>query len=296
MTTERDIEEMDKLVADTYRQLDEEQAPENLNQTILRMASDRRGMGGNANFPYAAWMKPVAWAAVMGVTLAIVLELNQLPTTQVPLATPPAAESVSDEFKPQDANMLDKAKGQALRQSGPSERTLFEGDSIEAAKLESRENRFKSVVHAPEANLAEEVVVDAEVAKPSVRREFEQSAEPDNSAAIADSDDSPALRKRARDDGGENHSIVVQSVTADAVAERPAAAQPVGRALSESYAMAVEQSDTACDLVIRQSAEDWRDCIVSLRESGAIEEAAREYEAFVLEYPAESADLKPANR
>jgi hypothetical protein len=317
MTTERDNEEMDKLVADTYRQLDEEQAPEHLNEAILRMASKAGALKGPVNFLNAAWMKPVAWAAMTGVTLAIVLELSQLPSTPTPMAIPPTAESVSDEFKLQDADMLDKAEEQALRQNGPSEQPLAEDESIAAAKLESRENRSKSVVSAPEPGLEEAIaleeeialeeaiVVDAEVEKPSIRREFEQTTETENVASIAESDDSPARRKRARDDGGESHAIVVQSASADAVAagsieaavnaESPAAARAVGVARKDSFAMSVELSDStpACDLVVRQSAEDWRDCIVSLRESGASEEAAREYEAFVLEYPAEPVDVKP---
>ncbi len=309
MTTEQDNEEMDKLVADTYRQLDEEQAPEHLNQTILRMASHPDARKGNANFLYAAWMKPVAWAAMTGVTLAIVLELNQLPTTPIPMATPPAVESVSDEFKLQDADMLDEAEEQVLRQSGPSELPLAEDGSIAAAKLESRENRFKSVVSAPEPGIEEAIVlekaivVDTEAEKPSIRREFERSTETENVTTITASDDSPARRKRARDDGGENHAIVVQSADAvaagriesDAVAQSRAAVQPVGVALKDSFAMSMEPSDTApaCDLAVRQTAEDWRDCIISLRDSGASDEAAREYEAFVLEYPADSEDLKP---
>ncbi len=316
MTTERDNEKMDQLVADTYRQLDEEQAPEHLNEAILRMASNPGARKGFASFLYAAWMKPVAWAAMTGITLAIVLELGQLPTTPIPMATPPAAESVSDEFKSQDGDMLDKAEEQALRQSGPSERPLAEDESIAAAKLESRENRFKSVASAPEPGLEEAIaleeeialeeaiVVDAEAEKPSVRREFERTTEAENVATVAESDDSPARRKRARDDGGENHAIVVQSADAvaasriapDVLAESPAAVQPVGAALKDSFAMSVEQGEPdsapACDLVIRRSAGDWRDCIISLRDSGASEEAAREYEAFVLEFPVESADLK----
>jgi hypothetical protein len=42
-----------------------------------------------------------------------------------------------------------------------------------------------------------------------------------------------------------------------------------------------------CDVASHESADEWMECIQNLRESGAIEQADREYEAFLLAYPLE---------
>ena len=59
-------------------------------------------------------------------------------------------------------------------------------------------------------------------------------------------------------------------------------------ALASRVHMALDDLESA-----RQSAEDWLECIEVLRESGAVEAANLEYEAFILEYPVASAETQP---
>ena len=74
MTTESN--DIDSRVADAYRDLASEKTPAELDRTILSMAA------GAQRSPYGkarAWVRPVAWAATIGLSLAFVLELSQVP-------------------------------------------------------------------------------------------------------------------------------------------------------------------------------------------------------------------------
>ena len=92
----------DDLVTETYRELGVEKAPERLNQDVLRMASGGGLRSPTRNILFGAWMKPVAWAATIGLSLAIVLELSEVPTAPVqsdPVRSDsmPTAESMREE-------------------------------------------------------------------------------------------------------------------------------------------------------------------------------------------------------
>ena len=74
MTTESN--DIDSRVADAYRDLASEKTPAELDRAILSMAA------GTQRSPYGkarAWVRPVAWAATIGLSLAFVLELSQVP-------------------------------------------------------------------------------------------------------------------------------------------------------------------------------------------------------------------------
>lgn len=77
MTNERNRKDVDALVSETYRELADERAPQHLNQAVLQMAAGKETRRG---FNFSLWMKPVAWAATIALSLAIVLEFTELPT------------------------------------------------------------------------------------------------------------------------------------------------------------------------------------------------------------------------
>lgn len=89
----------DPRVSDAYRALADERAPDHLDEAVMRMAAKAN------RTPYAAaraWMRPAAWAAIIGLSLAIVLELTLLPQESLifdvaPDETAPPAESQADD-------------------------------------------------------------------------------------------------------------------------------------------------------------------------------------------------------
>lgn len=108
MSNERKNRGEDPLVADTYSALAQERAPDRLNEKVLRMAA-REG-----RTPYLrarTWLRPAAWVATIGLSLAIVLELTRLPQIE--------PETVSmDAFTPKDMAVLRDADERARAQSG----------------------------------------------------------------------------------------------------------------------------------------------------------------------------------
>ena len=81
MSNDRESMNGDDRVSAAYRELATERSPDGLNHRIL--AEARRG----AATRYAmlrGWTRPVAWAAMIGMSLAIVLHVSQTPEMQAP--------------------------------------------------------------------------------------------------------------------------------------------------------------------------------------------------------------------
>lgn len=267
MTDERDKADTDELVSETYRDLPAPRAPEHLNQSILQMAANRDG--GEKGLLFAGWMKPVAWAATIALSLVIVMDYSELPTTSVESDIEPVGESIRDEIAPQDADALEQAENRARSQIGldqPSVRedepqtpaeVVFEEIMLEDPSPMKSEAKSKSNTFSASSPAA---------ARPAARKLAAELPAPDEADLGLLDSDQPAL-------------------------ERQAAEEPIAYLASS---LEKKESDAAatCDAKARQSAQAWLECIDNLRESGAIEDADREYEAFILEYPTESASLE----
>lgn len=171
MTTERDKEAIDELVSQTYREHSVEQAPERLNQEILSMATDDASRGSRTNFLFAAWTKPLAWAATIGISLAVVLELSQVPGSSVDIAAP-AAESIREEFAQQRTDVLDEARKQASQESGQNQNaSLADEVTLQDADVAiiGKQNEFSKLVRPVPA--AEKTPSDAERPCDAITRE-----------------------------------------------------------------------------------------------------------------------------
>ena len=73
-----------KTVSDAYRDIATETTPAALDDKVLRMAErEAKTRYGLAR----SWTRPVAWAAMIGLSLAVVLEVSQTPE---PIAQPDA--------------------------------------------------------------------------------------------------------------------------------------------------------------------------------------------------------------
>jgi len=92
----------DPRVSDAYRELATEKSPPELDATILKMAAgDVRTRYGLAR----GWLRPVAWAATIGLSLAFVLEISQY--TDVP-ATPELAAERLEAAKSKDEDLANQ--------------------------------------------------------------------------------------------------------------------------------------------------------------------------------------------
>ncbi len=146
MTSEQDEKVTDELVSKTYRELDSVQTPDHLNQSILRMAAGKKA--GRNGFFVAAWMRPVTWAATIALSLAIVLELSDVPTAPVPVDVFPAAESklesIREEITPLDNDAPEQLENRAQQPSAFERSSVAEEESPMPAALKPRARKRPS--------------------------------------------------------------------------------------------------------------------------------------------------------
>lgn len=149
MTNERNNEDRDQLVRDTYKELADERAPDRLNDRVLKQAAK----AGRSRYSLTrAWTRPVAWAATIGLSLAIVLELTRLPQTEPDVvgisapdepvpeeerATADAPDASMDDFSPKDMTLLRDAENMARVQAGANQAPVAVSRAAEKIELES---------------------------------------------------------------------------------------------------------------------------------------------------------------
>lgn len=259
MSNERKNRGEDPLVADTYKALAQERVPDHLNKKMLRMAA-REG-----RTPYSrarAWMRPAAWAATVGLSLAIVLELTRLPQIEPDLANIPVpgkelankkdsaakqrmpaaepADPVSmDSFAPKDMDVVRKAESRARAQAGPNVAPITPRADIHSAPDES-------------------------VAVKSVSAD----------------EDLPASSVVAERDTAERPST--EQTPAEGRLAEPVSATASFAVVDKKKAL---ESGFACPIKLRESAESWMACIRELRESGREALADSEYDEFRRIFP-----------
>ena len=112
MTTDRD----NQRVSDAYRDIATQTTSSELDERILQLAADGvRSRYGSAR----AWTRPLAWAAMIVLSLAVVLEFTRV---DVPLEAPEErAEPAVEESARSDVDML-KIKEEKDRQQNAAKR------------------------------------------------------------------------------------------------------------------------------------------------------------------------------
>ena len=186
MTEDREYQDAKTEISAAYRECAGERAPEALNQRILAMAdgaatdSKRRFLSG--------WNRPLAWAATIGLSLAIVFEASQYQGTansevapvlmEVDSADSHAPASVREDFVPQNPSVVDDATRQARERNGPTR---------EQASPESGRNNYLPQVSSPKIEKKPEGPAESEsefdVPAPAtveLRRSVDSNAGPDD--------------------------------------------------------------------------------------------------------------------
>jgi len=266
MSSERENPTFDALVNETYRRLASEKAPEHLDRAVLEQALANQSSGEKRTVGkplFARWMKPVAWAATVGLSLAIVLDASKLP-------------SVTD---------ADRAMPEAGIAEPRRIKDEFEGAAVEAKEVIERRARLAA---SPTRE-----VDDGPLTAP------QESA--DNSALENSSLEkrTPKLKQEAYAAGASGISPVSRTAmpeqSSDAMQAEPQderLEQPALPAAALAYSRVQEKPESACPESARESANAWLQCIEDLRLTGDKDAADREYVLFVFEFPAEAAALE----
>lgn len=138
MTTDLD----NKRVSDTYRDLAPETTPAGLDQRILAMAAhETRSRYGLAR----AWIRPVAWAATIALSLGVVLELTWFADTAPDEVAP--APAVSAEAARQDAEVM-KAKQEEDQRRAIAERVDAPAATMPTTPVRQEQGRVGEAAEA----------------------------------------------------------------------------------------------------------------------------------------------------
>ena len=255
MTSERDNFDGGERVSEVYRELGAEKTPESLNQRILEMSTRSGSRSGARNMLSGIWMKPLAWAATIGLSLAIVLEFTELPTTAIPYDTVPQAESIPEEVVIRDTDRLQEIEHRDLEQPGANRSAIIKDEVTDDVEVFRREAIGKIDSVAAPAQMPSSAPVPSPASVDQIPHDLQDTA-----------------RKRVVESSAPDESMASFAVMAEE-----------------------KEADTAesCSAEVRLSAENWLTCIDNLRQSGATEAADREFEAFILEYPSETGILEP---
>ena len=122
----------DQVVSAAYRELSDERAPAHLDHEILNMA---RNAAKERHRNAMAWLRPAAWVATVGLCLAIVLEVAELPMQE---QADFAAEAEKERMPDADAMPSSPVEGVAssLEETAVPQRSLKQ-KTESAARAES---------------------------------------------------------------------------------------------------------------------------------------------------------------
>jgi len=267
----------DSLVTQTYRDSATETAPASLNETVLRQAKAGGGRGYSRSI---LWLRPMAWAATIGLCLAIVVELSGVPQPEPGMFEVPESRSVTG--APQAEDEL-AAEMPALEQDAPvgdSRSQIYEespaspvsdaGEDVQKI-LRDQEGRSESKIEPFQASPARDIVAEGRIAESVAAEAAGDAVSAPAETDTADPgafrvDDAPILERaenEARLREGQDEGARQLAVPSSAV--MPAAAL-------EADAVATE---APCDDDTIATPETWFACIEELETAG-LADVARE--------------------
>lgn len=275
MSNERDNRGEDQRLADAYKALATERAPDYLNERVLRMAGGRRTPYMRAR----AWMRPVAWAATIGLSLAIVLEITRLPQVE-PDSIGIAAPGIS------------KARDGRLERKDNSAAEAMTIAPVSVSPVESTIDPKRNRPATPAADRNERLSKDEFV--PNDLRLLRDAQ--DMARAQAGSDQGPTAARADADEASTKRPLT-EAMTPDHPAAQPIAAESVaaGKVSMDEAASAAafatmtsankRVSGPPCAESVRDMPESWIACIRELEENGQEDEARSEYEELRRVFP-----------
>ena len=278
MSNEPENRYQDQGVTEAYRALANERAPDHLTEHVLKIAADVRT-------PYArarAWMRPAAWAATVGLSLAIVLQLTQFPSSDTDYIG--VAPTTDSDTRDNRASRYDDAVPPTLRQVAEPSTPVSKKEELKADETmrEPVATEAPRSIEVPTtrdfAPRAETVMQEAEALSRA-----RTGSDKDYAEVPAETDTLPAesrlIEEVSTDLAAQQREAAGRQKATEVAEEARSTAAPFA---AMSTAATVER---ACAEAERETADAWLACIQQLRKGGQDEQADEEYEEFRRVYP-----------
>lgn len=113
----------DTLVSDIYRESAQETTPPQLDEAVLRMASNSKPVYSSNRL--SAWLTPLTWTVTAGLCVALVMNAPEFhedapAAAHLPETASPAA-SIEEAFSAEDADVVEEAEKMARMRDGPNQ-------------------------------------------------------------------------------------------------------------------------------------------------------------------------------
>ena len=278
MSSERDPRSEDRL-ADAYRALAEERAPDYLNEKVLRLAAGTRTRYSRAR----AWMRPAAWATVIGLSLAIVLDMTRLPQVgpdSIGISLPDTGKTGDQQPEASDAvNDTPAVEPEAIvsPSASPADKRMDASKTQPASSASSGPARRSNGDFVPkDMTILRDAEEMARTQAGSDQGPILPGAELDEAPINGD------LKEEMEAGVTAGRAVMIENVQADGdqAEDSAAAASFATRALTEPPASA-----RYCAESLREEPESWLACIRQLEKNGQDAEARDEYEEFRQVFP-----------
>jgi hypothetical protein len=268
--------DIDPQVSDYYASLADEKTPVDLDRAVLREAT-RALRADNRKGSFGAWFRPVAFMAMVGLSIAIILDLSDTnifdPPADISPDTAPSAPARPASKNAADATTRDRSQptfSEFKRQEKAAAARNTNADApAGASDDESASTPPAALIEAPRPERGKLLPLQSAPLPVDSRRKAEPSE--DYSEAR------DALTAEA-----ESAAQRVRKLEATADANRPS--QPA-TAVQSSIATLSLATPLHCSDEQKTDAKAWWICIETLRESGQIEAAASELENLRKNFP-----------
>ncbi len=262
MSEERNNGISDPVVSDLYRETATDRAPASLNEAVLRNAAAHADKGYAHSM---LWMRPLAYAATVVLSLAIVFQVVLPPKMDGDVAvesmSPPADAAEMDS----NADFVDAPAAQVTNEDDPLKR-LRDQEERETTKIEEFEVPAVASETTPEVgSVLQRVDTDAEGALEEVAVQGVPQTPPPTDRLEAAAESSAAGIRQAGD------MAAMRSV------------QSSDNAPAASFAASVET--TVCEPEDIAAPGTWAECIERLEEEGRTEEAHAERIMLLAAFP-----------
>ena len=253
----------DAEVSKTYREIATERTPASLNERVLRAANARTGHGYSRTI---SWLRPMAWAATIGLCLAIVIELSDVSQLGEPL---PERRSIEPAASPEESAV--KAKESPVGLAAPAA-----DGRIDIGSEDKRERNLPAAAALENAGRDEAAAAlesagddgSAATPAPETRRDSPRRNADTRGFEISDAPILEEAEELARMRQGPNQEADLAATSLATRSALPDAAVPA-----------------RCDDDVRASPESWFECIEELEEGGFDTAAEQELTELKAAFP-----------
>ncbi len=283
MSNEQNGNGIDPLVSETYRELAEERTPEALNREVLRIAASE------VRTRYAiarAWTRPLAWAATIGLSLVLVLQLADAP--QPPASSTESADAARADQAPVETRGISAPEAVAPVSEPvaipPDQDRLAAADEAAAAAVLEKRSRTDLQQQGEKVS----VVNDTPVAAPRAAEEGAMAEQelPDPSYLSRDAAHGAREKARLQDTIEQEEKQEIETRQRVSGEQTATAESSAARSMTSFAVTAAEDdSELLCPESVRKTAAEWLECIVAIERTAPPELVDREYQALHERFP-----------